>query len=205
MTYDLTNAIKRSKDYSGLIEVLVSDLSHALFARVHVFDRGGGIIFKVGLGGQNVDYGHAFKVTLPLTFFEQTEGKLEVSRDIPFSEGELEFAKVIASYLSVVILGIEHSRAKSSDVKAAIGVLSYSELESVIHVFNELKDIEGLIIASKVAEEHSLSRSAIVNGLRKLESAGLIEARSLGMKGTYIKILNEQLTVELGKFVRRRH
>ena len=204
MNYNLTNAIKQSKDYSGLIEVLVSDLSHALFARVRALDRGGGIIYQVGSVGLNNDEGQAFKVTLPLTSFEQAEGKLEISRDGPLSEEEFELAKTIASYLSLVILGIEHGRAKAADVKAAIGVLSYSELESVIQVFNELKDIEGLIVASKVAEEHSLSRSAIVNGLRKLESAGLIEARSLGMKGTYIKILNEQLTIELGKFVRRR-
>jgi len=144
-------------------------------------------------------------VTLPLASFEQVEGKLEISRDEPLSADELEFAKVIASYLNLVILGVEHSRHKTSDVKAAIGVLSYSELESVIHIFHELESTEGLIVASKVAREYSLSRSAIVNGLRKLESAGLIEARSLGVKGTYIKILNEQLTIELGKFVRRRH
>jgi len=33
--------------------------------------------------------------------------------------------------------------------------------------------------------------------LRKLESAGVIDARSLGMKGTYIKILNDYLYEEL--------
>ena len=205
MNYDITDAIKRSKNYNGLIEVLLSDLSYALLAHVRALDRGGGIIFQAGSEGQNGDDGQAFKVTLPLTFFEQSEGKLEILRDRPLSSDELEFAKIIASHFNLVILGIWHSRHKVSDVKAAIGVLSYSELESVIHIFHELEDTEGLIVASKVAREYSLSRSAIVNGLRKLESAGLIEARSLGVKGTYIKILNEQLTIELGKFVRRRH
>ena len=38
---------------------------------------------------------------------------------------------------------------------------------------------------------------AIVNALRKLESAGVVEARSLGMKGTYIRVLNEYLMEEL--------
>ncbi len=33
----------------------------------------------------------------------------------------------------------------------------------------------------------------IVNALRKLESAGVIESRSLGMKGTYLKVLNSGL------------
>ncbi|NLG95425.1 MAG: GTP-sensing pleiotropic transcriptional regulator CodY, partial [Acetomicrobium flavidum] len=37
------------------------------------------------------------------------------------------------------------------------------------------------------------------NALRKLESAGLIESRSLGMKGTYIKILSPIFLDELNK------
>ncbi len=32
----------------------------------------------------------------------------------------------------------------------------------------------------------------IVNALRKLESAGVIESRSLGMKGTFIKVKKEK-------------
>ena len=37
----------------------------------------------------------------------------------------------------------------------------------------------------------------IVNALRKFESAGVIESRSSGMKGTYIKVLNEVIFDEL--------
>ena len=44
-----------------------------------------------------------------------------------------------------------------------------------------------------------ITRSVIVNALRKFESAGVIESRSLGMKGTYIKVLNSALLDELGK------
>ncbi|MBJ3788582.1 GTP-sensing pleiotropic transcriptional regulator CodY, partial [Bacillus sp. OA1] len=43
------------------------------------------------------------------------------------------------------------------------------------------------------------TRSVIVNALRKLESAGVIESRSLGMKGTYIKVLNDKFLHELAK------
>jgi transcriptional pleiotropic repressor len=39
----------------------------------------------------------------------------------------------------------------------------------------------------------------IVNALRKLESAGIIESRSLGMKGTYLKVLNSRFKEELTK------
>lgn len=40
-------------------------------------------------------------------------------------------------------------------------------------------------------------RSVIVNALRKFESAGVIESRSSGMKGTYIKVLNDVVFDEL--------
>ena len=39
----------------------------------------------------------------------------------------------------------------------------------------------------------------IVNALRKFESAGVIESRSSGMKGTYIKVLNEVVFDELDR------
>ena len=48
-----------------------------------------------------------------------------------------------------------------------------------------------------------ITRSVIVNALRKFESAGVIESRSLGMKGTYIKILNEKLKEELANVISR--
>jgi transcriptional pleiotropic repressor len=50
-----------------------------------------------------------------------------------------------------------------------------------------------------VADRVGITRSVIVNALRKFESAGVIESRSLGMKGTYIKVLNLKLLDELKK------
>ena len=36
-----------------------------------------------------------------------------------------------------------------------------------------------------------------MNAIRKLESAGIIESRSLGTKGTYIKIKNQNIKSSL--------
>ena len=63
--------------------------------------------------------------------------------------------------------------------------------EAIEHIFRELDGTEGLLIASKIADRVGITRSVIVNALRKLESAGIIESKSLGMKGTYIKVLKE--------------
>lgn len=93
----------------------------------------------------------------------------------------------------------ENEERKTSIVKSAIGTLSYSELEAIFHIFDKLDGSEGLLIASKIADKVGITRSVIVNALRKFESAGVIESRSLGMKGTYIKVLNDVLIEELNK------
>lgn len=92
---------------------------------------------------------------------------------------------------------IEQEARSKAIVQMAIGSLSFSELEAVEHIFNELDGREGMLVASKIADRVGITRSVIVNALRKLESAGVIESRSLGMKGTYIRILNHHLRPEL--------
>lgn len=94
---------------------------------------------------------------------------------------------------------IEEEARNKAVVQLAIATLSYSELEAVEHIFEELAGDEGLLVASKIADQLGITRSVIVNALRKFESAGVIESRSLGMKGTYIKVLNPFLLEYLAK------
>ena len=94
---------------------------------------------------------------------------------------------------------LEGEARKKAAVQIALGTLSYSELEAVQHIFDELEGSEGLLVASKIADRVGITRSVIVNALRKFESAGVIESRSLGMKGTHIKVLNDHLVEELRK------
>ena len=82
-------------------------------------------------------------------------------------------------------------------VKSAIGTLSFSEMEAIVHIFEELDGMEGILVASKIADRVGITRSVIVNALRKFESAGVIESRSSGMKGTYIKVLNDVIFDEI--------
>ena len=49
-----------------------------------------------------------------------------------------------------------------------------------------------------------ITRSVIVNALRKFESAGVIESRSSGMKGTYIKVVNDFVFEELEAIKRKK-
>ena len=88
-------------------------------------------------------------------------------------------------------------------VRSAISTLSFSELEAITHIFDELEGDEGILVASKIADRVGITRSVIVNALRKFESAGVIESRSSGMKGTYIKIINDAVFDELKKIKSR--
>lgn len=115
---------------------------------------------------------------------------------------------LLAEYGSTVV-GMEILQEKTSEIETevrskavvqmAISSLSYSELEAIDHIFEELNGKEGLLVASKIADRVGITRSVIVNALRKLESAGVIESRSLGMKGTYIKVLNDKFLFELDR------
>ena len=62
---------------------------------------------------------------------------------------------------------------------------------------DELDGNEGILVASRIADRVGITRSVIVNALRKFESAGVIESRSSGMKGTYIKVVNDVVFDEL--------
>lgn len=114
---------------------------------------------------------------------------------------------IIVSEYGTTVVGLEMMRSVNEEnveetrkiqvVKSAFSTLSFSEMEAIIHIFEELDGQEGILVASKIADRVGITRSVIVNALRKFESAGVIESRSSGMKGTYIKVLNDYIFDEL--------
>ena len=122
-------------------------------------------------------------------------------------ESEYEIDDIILSEYGTTVVGLEMLRSvneesaeesrKEQIVQSAISTLSFSELEAIIHIFEELDGTEGILVASKIADRVGITRSVIVNALRKFESAGVIESRSSGMKGTYIKVVNDHVFSEL--------
>lgn len=121
-----------------------------------------------------------------------------------FSEHDLVLAEYSAAVAGLEILRYRESEAEQevrerASVQVALDSLSFSEQEAMQHIFDELEGSEGLLVASKIADRMGITRSVIVNALRKFESAGVIESRSLGMKGTYIRVLNQRLLDELNR------
>ena len=124
-------------------------------------------------------------------------------------EQQYDIDDIILCEYGTTVVGLEMLRAVNEEnaeesrklavIKSAINTLSYSEMEAVVHIFEELDGMEGILVASKIADRVGITRSVIVNALRKFESAGVIESRSSGMKGTYIKVLNDMVFDEVEK------
>jgi len=91
------------------------------------------------------------------------------------------------------------TKFKRAAAKSAIAAFSFSELEGVQLVFETLGYRSGLIVSARIAEQTGVARTVVVSALKKLDTAGIIESRSLGTKGTHIKIFNEIFIDELKK------
>lgn len=74
-------------------------------------------------------------------------------------------------------------------VHAAVEGLTSNEIIGVDEVFSIITEGSGKVIISGVSEKCGITRSVIINGLRKLECAGIIEMYSCGVQGTNIKLL----------------
>lgn len=206
---------------SAVVQPYVSDeINRIVFSEKRFPTEINEIFLQIEVTASNLDHDNPFiEITahvhqlfehkdvtiIPIVGAGDRLGTLVLTRtNNPFVDDDL----ILAEYGSTVVgMEILRERAEESEIEArrkaivqvAVGSLSFSELDAVEHIFEELKGKEGLLVASKIADRVGITRSVIVNALRKLESAGVIETRSLGMKGTYIKILNDQLVLELEK------
>ncbi len=115
-------------------------------------------------------------------------------------ERELDRDQLILAEVSATLAGmyVKHKTSEQEEEEArnkelaegAFESLSFSEVEAIREILRKITNNESIVVASKIADNLGITRSVIVNALRKFESAGIIESRSLGMKGTLIKVKN---------------
>ena len=124
--------------------------------------------------------------------------------DKQFADDDLILVEIASTVVGIQMLNYQREEdekniRRRTAVNMAVNTLSYSELRAVSAILSELKGNEGQLTASIIADRIGITRSVIVNALRKLESAGIIESRSLGMKGTYLKVLIPDIFEEIKK------
>ena len=157
------------------------------------------------LGFEGIDFSKFQAIITPIEIAGERLGTLFIYK----TESPYDIDDIILCEYGTTVVGLEMLRAVNEEnaeesrklavVKSAIGTLSFSEMQAIIHIFDELDGMEGVLVASKIADRVGITRSVIVNALRKFESAGVIESRSSGMKGTYIKVTNDVVFNEIKK------
>ena len=157
------------------------------------------------LGFEGIDSSKYQAIITPIEIAGERLGTLFIYK----TSSPYDIDDIILCEYGTTVVGLEMLRAVNEEnaeenrklavVKSAISTLSFSEMQAIIHIFDELDGMEGVLVASKIADRVGITRSVIVNALRKFESAGVIESRSSGMKGTYIKVTNDVVFSEIKK------
>ncbi len=146
--------------------------------------------------GENYAMTQKYHCIVPSFCGGQRMGTLIVARyDNFFDEVDIALCEYGATVVGIEIqrnlnLAMAEEKQLKFAVEMAVQTLSYTERNAVTKIFEEIKENEGLLVVSKVASKYGITNSVIVNALRKLESARVLQSRSLGMKGTHIKITN---------------
>jgi transcriptional pleiotropic repressor len=189
---------------------IVDLLSRILDAHVTVADLGGTELAQAGTAAWSTSPVRSSRrsgaavleqpiMTVPVYAGRSQAGAVLVERpERDFTETEQVLVEYAATLVGLILHdagsreSAEQSRRRAS-VRIAMDALSYSEQAAAKRLFQALDGPQGLVVTSHIADEMGITRSVIVNALRKLESAGVIETRSLGMKGTFIRVLNPLL------------
>lgn len=153
---------------------------------------------------ENASFQSKYICITPIVGARERQGTLVFARsEGPFDEDDVVLAEYSAT---IVALEIVHSRQQQQEEESraralahlAVESLSFSELQAAKYLLDAVRDSsDGIVVSSQIADEHGVTRSVIVNSIRKLESAGTIESRSLGMKGTHLRVLNHFVEDEI--------
>ena len=145
------------------------------------------------------------KLFLPIVVGNTRLGSLTLCRpNNDFNEEEVLCANIALSVCIILLRQkksewLANKKRRLDSVRTVINTLSFSELEATTHILKTVEGNEIMLVAGHIAKKLKMASSVITGALRKLEGADLIETRSLGMKGTYIRIKDVLLAEELAK------
>lgn len=81
-------------------------------------------------------------------------------------------------------------QAHADRMAGIVRTLTHSEQQLLRALVDALPEENGgVVVTSQVADACQVSRSGVTQAIRKLAAAGLVQSRSLGAKGTLIRLL----------------
>lgn len=158
-----------------------------------------GVPVSLAAQGQPMPAADRAVTRIPLHWQDHTLGTLLVAR----AEDEWDGDQAVLIETALMTLGLllwqtELARRGATErqeaaVRTVLNTLSYSELILIRQVVDTIRGTQGVVVVSAIAHRAGITHTVLVNALRKLQSAGVIDIRSLGVRGTLIRILNGQL------------
>lgn len=157
------------------------------------------------LGFQETSFDSYFMI-VPVEAFGKKAGYLLIYRNqTAFDIDDIVLAENVAILIAVQIANDNSKlelieRENDDDVRRIITSLSNSELKAAIYVLDSLNGASGIVKVSEISEKTAVTRSVIVNAIKKLDTTGVISSKSCGPKGTFIQINNDILYKEIVSF-----
>lgn len=134
--------------------------------------------------------------------FAKIAGILLIRYDSPFAADEEVLCEHTATIISLELMRRDQERIKKKSFEIAqahlaVCFLTFSELKAISAVMNMLPEKEGVIFLNVISKETYVTQSTVSGALKKMESAGVIQTRSQGVKGKYVNIINDYLYEEI--------
>ena len=100
------------------------------------------------------------------------------------------------------VLQKEKSEALSNEsMNETLRAMTHYEILSLREILRVINGNEGTFIGVDIARALSCSRSIIVQAVKKMAISGVLDATSMGMRGTHIKILKPSIRENIEKYV----
>jgi transcriptional pleiotropic repressor len=134
--------------------------------------------------------------------FAKIAGILMIRYDSPFASDEEVLCEHTATIISLELMRREQERTKKrsfeiAQAHLAVCSLTFSELKAVSSILDMLPEKEGVIFLNAVSKETYVTQSTASSALKKMESAGVMQTKSQGVKGKYVNIVNNYLDEEV--------
>lgn len=183
-------------DEMAVIKKIIANLKNLLKIDIVIADKNNKGLFGAAFKSENYFY------KIPIKAMNVKYGMIYVNGIDKLSQGDLAYfystIPLISLLMKNIYCAIENNiKNQIRSAKVVISSLSTSEFLALKYVFEKLEGNGGIIVISEIAKKANITRSIIVNAIKKIESAGIVDSRSLGMKGTKIDIKNKYFRLEL--------
>ena len=134
--------------------------------------------------------------------FKKVAGLLFIKYETPFCDSDRILCEYTCAIVSIEIMRQSHEKYErlSMDIaraQLAVDSLTFSEKKAVRAVLEMLGGKDGEVFLNAIAESTFTTPSTVSGALKKMELAGMIKTKTMGVKGKFIHILNPNLALQL--------